>query len=58
MRWVGLICFLKKYIWDEWGNMAKKGESPYNIEQEGNHGCLWNSHLNHSPGDTLLSIGE
>ena len=37
-------------------NMAKKVESPYNIEQEGNHGCLWNSHLNCSPGGTLLSI--
>ena len=23
-------------------NMAKKGESPYNSEQEGNHECLWN----------------
>ena len=31
-------------------NMAIKGESPYDIEQEGNHGCLWNSHLNRSPG--------
>ena len=37
-------------------NMAKKEESQYNIEQDGNHGCLWNSHLNCSPGGTLLSI--
>ena len=36
----------------------KKGESPYNIEQEGNHGWLWNAHLNRSPGGTLLSIVE
>ena len=39
-------------------NMAKKGEFPYNIEQEGNHGWLWNAHLNRSPGCTLLSIVE
>ena len=36
-------------------NMAKKGESLYDI-QEGNHGWLWNAHLIHSPGGTLLSI--
>ena len=38
--------------------MAKKEESPYNIEQEGNHGWLWNAHLNRSLGDILLSIVE
>ena len=38
--------------------MAKKGEFPYNIEQEGNHGWLWNAHLNRRPGGTLLSIVE
>ena len=38
--------------------MAKKEESSYNIEQEGNHGWLWNAHLNRSPGGTLLSIVE
>ena len=46
------------YIWDEWGDMAKKKESPYNFEQGGNHGCLWNAHLNRSPVGTLLSIVE
>ena len=35
--------------------MAKKEESPYNIEQEDHHGWLWNAHLNRS---TLLSIVE
>ena len=50
--------FSKKYIYGMNGeNMAKKGESPYNIEQEGNHECLWNAHLNRSPGGILLSIG-
>ena len=39
-------------------NIAKKGESLYNIKQEGNYGCLWNAHLNRSPGGTLLSIVE
>ena len=39
-------------------NMAKKGDFPYNIKQEGNHGWLWNAHLNRSPWDTLLSIVE
>ena len=38
--------------------MAKKGEFPYNIEQEGIHGWLWNAHLNGSHGGTLLSIVE
>ena len=38
--------------------MAKKGEFPYNIEQEGNHGWRWNANLNRSPGGTLLSIVE
>ena len=31
-------------------NIAKKGESLNNIKQEGNYGCLWNAHLNRSPG--------
>ena len=39
-------------------NKAEKEESPYNNEQEGNHGWLWNAHLNRSPGGTLLSIFE
>ena len=39
-------------------NMDKKGESTYNNEQEGNHGWLWNAHLNRIPGGTLLSIVE
>ena len=34
-------------------NMAKKEESPYKIEQEGNHWRLWNAHLNRSPGGTF-----
>ena len=38
--------------------MAKKEESPYNIEQEGNHRLFWNASLNHSLGGTLLSIVE
>ena len=38
--------------------MAKKGESLYNIKQEDNHGCLWNAHMNRSPGGSLLSIVE
>ena len=38
--------------------MAKKGEFPYIIEQEGNHGWLWNAHQNCRPGGTLLSIVE
>ena len=50
--------FSKKYIWDDGENMAKIGEFPYNIEQEGNHGWLWNAHLNRSPVGTLLSIVE
>ena len=58
---VGLFCFLKTniYIYGmNGGNMAKKEESPYDIEQEGNHGWLWNALLNRIPGDTLLSIVE
>ena len=38
--------------------MAEKEESPYSIEQEGNHEWLWNANLNRSPGGTLLSIVE
>ena len=38
--------------------MTKKEESSYNIEQESNHGWLWNVHLNRSPGGTLLRIVE
>ena len=38
--------------------MAKEEESPYNIEQEGNHGWLWNAHLNRRLWGTLLSIIE
>ena len=49
---------LKIYIWDYGENMAKNGEFPYNNEQEGNHGWLWNAHLNRSHGGTLLSIVE
>ena len=36
----------------------KKRNSRYNIEEEGNHGWLWNAHLNRSPGGTLFSIVE
>ena len=51
MTLVGLICFLKKYIYGmNRENMAKKVESQFNIEKEGNHGWLWNAHLNRSPG--------
>ena len=51
--------FSKKYIYGMNGeNMVKKGEFPYNIEQEGNHGCLWNSHLNRSPGGTLMILSN
>ena len=51
------MCFLKIYMWDEWGKYGlKNGQSTYNMEQEGNHGWLWNAHLNRSPGGTLLSI--
>ena len=38
--------------------MGIKGDSPYNIEQEGNNGWLWNAHLNRSSGGTLLNIVE
>ena len=50
--------FSKKYIFDEWGKYGQKRESIYNIEQEGNHGWLWNAHLSRIHGDTLLSIVE
>ena len=38
-----------------WENMAEKGEFPCNIEQEGNHGWLWNAHLNRSPGGHFVT---
>ena len=38
--------------------MAKKEESPCNIEQEGNHRWFWNAHLNRSPWCTLLSLSN
>ena len=28
------------------------------LNKMGNHGWLWNAHLNRSPGDILLSIVE
>ena len=34
--------------------MAGKGESPYNIKQEGKFGWLWTAHLNCSPGGTFV----
>ena len=45
---------------DKWGKYCQKRESLYNIEQEGNHGWLWNVHLNRtcSPGGTLLSLSN
>ena len=58
IRLVGLICFLKNIYGMNGEHIAKKGESPYNIEQEGNHGWLWNAHMNRIPGGTLLSIVE
>ena len=36
------------------GKMARKGESPYNIKQEGKFGWLWTAHLNCSPGGTFV----
>ena len=36
------------------GKMAGKGESPYNIKQEGKFGWLWTAHLNGSPGGTFV----
>ena len=36
------------------GKMAGKGESPYNIKQEGKFGWLWTAHLNCSPGGTFV----
>ena len=34
--------------------MARKGESPYNIKQEGKFGWLRTAHLNCSPGGTFV----
>ena len=36
------------------GKMAGKGESPYNIKQEGKFRWLWTAHLNCSPGGTFV----
>ena len=37
---------------------VEKGESPDNIEKEGNHGWLCDARLNRSPGGTLLRTHE
>ena len=50
IRKVCLICFLKNIYGMNGENMTKKGESPYNTEQVGNHGWLWTTHLNHNTG--------
>ena len=34
--------------------MAGKGESPYNIKQEGKFGWLWTAHLNCSSRGTFV----
>ena len=36
------------------GKMAGKGESLYNIKQEGKFGWLWTDHLNCSPGGAFV----
>ena len=36
------------------GKMVRKGESPYDIKQEGKIGWLWTAHLNCSPGGTFV----
>ena len=37
------------------GEMAEKGESPYNNKQEGKFGWLWTAHVNCSPGGTFVN---
>ena len=36
------------------GKKARKGESPYNIKQEGKFVWFWTAHLNCSPGGTFV----
>ena len=53
-----MICFIKNIYGKNGADMAKKGESPYKMEQEDNHGWLWNAQLNLSHRGTLLNIVE
>ena len=44
------VGFVFKKIYGTNGGMAGKGESPYNIKQEGKSGLFLDAHLNRSTG--------